>query len=128
MELKDFIKGTISNISLAIIELNEEMNDKGLIVNPKDDSNRHNDCTRLNYSDDWRMVKDIEFNVSLSVSDGKDKGLGFKIVLNPALNIGGNYGSNNNNSVSNSVKFCIPVVYPGAHAYGKQLTTKKSLI
>ena len=34
MELKDFIKATIKDISNAVTELNEEMSDKGLLVNP----------------------------------------------------------------------------------------------
>ena len=34
MELKDFIKGTISDIAMAIKELNDEVSDTGLLVNP----------------------------------------------------------------------------------------------
>lgn len=36
MELKDFIKGTISDIALAIKELNDEKAGIGLFVNPVD--------------------------------------------------------------------------------------------
>ena len=42
MELKDFIKGTIKDISEAITELNEEIGDTGLLVNPKVDNHLEN--------------------------------------------------------------------------------------
>jgi hypothetical protein len=35
MELKDFIKNTISSISLAISESQEELKDKDVIINPE---------------------------------------------------------------------------------------------
>ncbi len=76
MELKDFIKGTISDIATAIKELNEEKSDIGLLVNP----NNYDLITKREYSTigDGRIVKDIEFNLSISASDTTETGGGYK--------------------------------------------------
>ena len=62
MELKEFIKETISSIADAVYELNEEKSENGLIVNPskmkwKGESN--------DLYEDGRIIKNIEFNLSV---------------------------------------------------------------
>lgn len=111
MELKDFIKGTISDIALAINELNKELSDIGLTVNPKDASNSNNSFVRLNGNDDERAIKEIEFNLSISVSDSTERGGGLKInVVSAGIN------KETSNCAISTVKFSIPVVYPGCYA------------
>lgn len=109
MELKDFIKGTIADISQAIEELNNDFGDSGLVVNPDPDS--HIDGTV--YYSDSRVIQNIDFNLSISVSDTKEKGGGVKInVLNAGIN-----SEVNNRSVS-TIKFSIPVVFPAPNSAG----------
>lgn len=115
MELKDFIKGAISDIAMAISELNSEMSTIGLTVNPMDESNTYNDCVRLNYDNDERMVKDIEFNLSISVSESSETGGGIRInVLSAGMN------KEFTSSTVSTIRFSIPVVYPGSHARKKK--------
>lgn len=106
MELKDFIKGTISDIAIAIKELNEEKSDIGLLVNP----NNYDRITKAVFSmiEDGRIAKDIEFNLSISASDTMETGGGIKInVLKAGIN------NETNNSTISTIKFSIPVVLPG---------------
>lgn len=56
MELKDFVKGTISDIALAIKELNDEKSNIGLLVNPNNyDQIKANEFLFIG---DGRLVKD----------------------------------------------------------------------
>jgi len=107
IELKDFIKGTISDIALAIKELNEENADIGLLVNPNNyDQIRTNEYSLIG---DGRLVKDIEFNLSISASDTTEAGGGLKInVLKAGIS------NETNNSTVSTIRFSIPVVLPGA--------------
>lgn len=114
MELKDFIKGTISDIAIAISELNEDYASIGLVVNPKDAYTPSADVSRINGNNDERLVKEVEFNLSISASDTKEGVAGIRInVLSAGIN------NETNNSTVSTVKFSIPVVYPGSIALKK---------
>lgn len=56
MELKDFIKATIKDISNAVTELNEEMADKNLLVNPLP----NNDRDGMVYSENGRWLQKMK--------------------------------------------------------------------
>lgn len=77
MELKDFIKATIKDISNAVTELNEEMSDKGLLVNPIPEN--HQDG--MVYSQDGRWLQKIDFNVSVTTSENSTKEGGLRICV-----------------------------------------------
>ena len=106
MELKDFIKGVISDIALATKELNEEYSDTGLLVNP---ANCHDIAKGLSETGDGRMVRDIEFNLVISASNTTNAGGGLKInVLRAGID------NEVNNSTISTIKFSAPVAFPGS--------------
>ena len=86
MELKDFIKETVMEISTAVIELNEEKDTlQQLIVNPI--PSNHTEGVR--YSNDGRIIQDIEFNLQVAASEKTDVGGGLKInVLKAGISNG----------------------------------------
>lgn len=105
MELKDFIKGTISDIALAINELNEEYRDKGILVNP---ANCHDISKGVSETGDGRLIRDIEFNLVISASNTTSAGGGLKInVLKAGID------NQINNSTLSTIKFSVPVAFPG---------------
>lgn len=104
MELKDFIKGTISDISDAIIELNKDWSKRGMVVNPKNIKYHGETLSRY---EDGRYIQKINFNLVVSASDRNETGGGIMIsVLKAGLS---NESKTNNTS---SIEFSIPVVYP----------------
>lgn len=107
MELKDFIKGTITDIATAIKELNEENNDISLFVNPRNFyiTERKNE----KICGDGRLVEYVDFNLSISASDKKETGGKIAItVLNAGLQ------NEYNNSTVSTIKFSIPIIFPGS--------------
>ena len=105
MELKEFIKAMIRDISDAVTELNEEMADKGLLVNPKPDNHQEG----MVYSEDGRWLQKINFNVSVTVSDKTEKEGGLKVyVANAGVN------SQSGSETATSLSFHITVALPAA--------------
>lgn len=104
MEIKEFVKEAISDISDAVSELNNEKRDGGLVVNPCKYSLNGINRPKIN---DERMIYEVEFNLSVTVSDKNEVGgkLGIKIA-----GVGGNSESASSNTCN--IKFLIPVVYP----------------
>lgn len=105
MELKDFVKGVISDIANAITELNEGQLNSDLFVNPKKCTLKKNEYS---YCDDGRQINDIEFNLSISASDTVDKGGGIKIDILKA-----GISKETNTGKISTIKFSIPVAFPG---------------
>ena len=103
MELKDFIKTAIKDISDAVTELNEEMSDNNLIVNPIPDNHE----SGMVYTEDGRWVQRIDFDLSVATSEKTEAGGGVKIHVIKA-------GLNNETSTesTNSLHFHITVALP----------------
>ena len=92
MELKDFIKSTITQIKESVEELNEEFEEGKAIVNPLS-------AKSLNRSMIGRTganVTDIDFDLSLSVTetDGKEGKIG---IMSSIIGMGASSKSDNQN-------------------------------
>ena len=101
MELKDFIKSTITQIKESVEELNEEFEEGKAIVNPLY-------AKSLNRS---ANVTDIDFDLSLSVTetDGKEGKIG---IMSSIIGMGASSKSDNQNISTNRIQFTIPVMLP----------------
>lgn len=122
MELKDFIKGVIADITEAISESQSELNN-GAIVSPSQ-------CLSgkaIRIKDYGYLVSDIDFEVVLTTEESSKGGgnLGANIkVLSFGIN-----GDNVNKSENLSrVRFTIPVVYPSVDvsSYCKNMAPKRT--
>jgi hypothetical protein len=113
MELKEFIKGTITAISQSIEELNKEHGDK-IVVNPgsltihSESSNKEilSFSRTINGKTDRSRIQDIEFNLVISEANRNEKGGGLSIEVFKA-------GINNKKEIenNNTVRFSIPVAF-----------------
>lgn len=111
MELKDFIKATITGIVSAVNELNEELKDAGAVVDPHHAKFSGNQTDRMIYSNPQKsmqesLIHDIEFNLTVSEMETTDGKAGVSIkVINAGIS------SKTGTESQNMVKFSIPVVY-----------------
>lgn len=106
MELKEFIKGVVADVTNAIKECQEEL-DNGAIVSP---TNRESNDT-IDTDNGKLQISEIEFEVSVSASSSNESG-GKINVLSAIINGGVNCENNNSNENVSKVKFSIPVIYP----------------
>lgn len=111
MELKDFIKGVIFDITNAVKECQQELNN-GAIIAPTGNWNNKNHIQSKELS--ALTVSDIDFEVSVSV--GSSNEIAGKITVRSAI-VAGNIGSGNTTKDENvsKVRFSIPVVLPPYH-------------
>ena len=116
MELKEFIKATITAIAESIDELNGELEGKA-VVNPKSvdlvNKHAHNDSLiyvlRYGAHDniaDGRLIKEVEFNLVVSDAVKTKKGVSLNVNIASA-GIANTKGGEN----VNTVKFSIPVAF-----------------
>lgn len=106
MELKEFIKGVISDITNAVKECQDEL-DNGAIICPTS----HEAKGSLKTNNGNLVISDIDFEVSLSVSSSNEDG-GKINVVTALINGGVGVESKRANEDISKVKFSIPVVYP----------------
>lgn len=125
MELKDFVKNTISEISLAILESQEELQAKGVIVNPEKVEVGHNGEKVLR-SDGWRYVQNIEFDISITVDDKEETGAkgGIKVM---GVELGAGAKSQNSLQQLNKIKFNLPVAFSTSQTPDSYQSKKSSM-
>lgn len=126
MDLKEFIKTTISSISEAILESQQELQHKGVIVNPeKTEIGKTGD--RLLRSDGWRYVQELDFDILVGVEEkqnGDGKG---ELKVAGLLTIGGGMSEENLSKNQNRIKFSIPVAFSTTPT-PKQYESKKPTV
>lgn len=108
MELKDFIKDTIRAIAEATTELQDELGPKGILLNPPTNGRDQTVFVEGDNRYHHRPVKDVEFDVALTVgrSGSGAAGAKAKIAIFEA-SIGGEM-SGSSQQVSR-LKFSVPL-------------------
>jgi len=119
MELKDFIKNVIVEISQGVLMAKKELDDTDALVNP---ATTRGVITQLGGTD--RSVQNIEFDISVSIteetesSEQQDKKGTASVSVLQVLNL--NFGAKNTetdavsyrNATINRIKFHVPISLP----------------
>lgn len=108
MELKDFIKETLSQIIDAVSETQEKYKDKHVLICPDDIQSEKGEYyidneSHYEYYNRKTKVQNIEMDIAISVTEkeGNKSGIGIAKIINAIQN----------ESVS-KIKFSIPLVLP----------------
>ena len=104
MEIKEFVKEAIGDIADAIIEINTETHNKGVTACPSQLMRRGDP---FSITDDGRIVRNIDFELSVAVYGKNEANAGLKISI-ARVGIGGETA----NSTTSTIKFSIPVAFP----------------
>lgn len=126
MELRNFIKESISSITNGIIDAQKELSDKNVIINPeKLATGKEGD--KLLRNDGWRYIQELHFEIHIGIDEkNSDSGGGKLNVLNFAsFNTGGINENTTRNS--NVLKFSIPVAFPTTET-PEQYKAKKRVV
>ncbi|MDO9186822.1 MAG: hypothetical protein Q7W13_12490 [Bacteroidia bacterium] len=123
MDLKDFIKNTISSISTAITESQTELAEKGVIVNPERMEIGKNG-EKLLRSDGWRYIQSLEFDILVGVEEQQNGNGKAELKVAGILNIGGGLTEQSTNQNQNRIKFNIPVAFPTSDTPEKYKSSK----
>lgn len=110
MDLKDFIKNTITSISLAIQESQDELQDKDVIVNPEKVEIGKNG-EKLLRKDGWRYVQNLEFDILVGVEEKQGGDGKAELKVAGIFNVGGGISDTSTSQNQNRIKFNIPVAF-----------------
>lgn len=113
MELKEFIKSTITQRSEAVYELNDELKEKGVVVNPCYAANTNFDTIG---SSDGIIVSTVDFDLQVSTSEMKENS-GKIGVLASVVGVGASTKEGSNGNEGNRIRFNLPVVLPYKKPY-----------
>jgi Trypsin-co-occurring domain 2 len=109
MDLKDFIKETITDVASAITELQIELEQSGVIINPPVDFKDSSVFEPDSSSHTFRRIQTIEFDVAVtaaSETSGGGKG-GLKVL---SFEAGAEGKHSRQNEQVSRVRFSIPLV------------------
>lgn len=123
MELKEFIKETISSVCFAIAESQQELKNNGVIVNP-DKTARSKTGEQLLHSKGDRFIQNIEFDILVGIEDSVKGDGKAGINVGSLLNVGGGVSTESSNQNQNRIKFNIPIAFPTAET-PKEYTKKE---
>jgi hypothetical protein len=109
MDIKDFIKSTVTQISEAVKELNDELsnNGEGTIVNPYN----ARDSKRPTSSTSGANITDIAFDLNVVVESGTETS-GKVGVFSSIVGVGISGKEGDLNKIINRIQFTIPVLLP----------------
>jgi hypothetical protein len=117
MELKEFIKESLIQISKAIEESNEELKDTDAAINPgciQINSENSQAYGRQSYKaehDELKVVHKIDFDVAVYAQDDQKAGGGAKISI-ASISMGTDAEVKYSNKSESRLRFSIPVIYP----------------
>lgn len=108
MELKDFIRETLVQISEGVIAAKAELSEKDILINPGSSP----DGTSVYPSDSAeRRIQEVAFNVVVSV-DKAGATKGGIMVITGLLSGGGSKNNEVKDSSTNKISFTIPISLP----------------
>jgi hypothetical protein len=117
MELKDFIRESLVQISQGIEEANEGLSDSSALVNPNNvyvNAGDRQNYGRLDESKSYnRIVEVVEFDVAVTAGDENEAGGKFGIKVG-AIELGANGKQAESNKSESRIKFKVPMVFPSA--------------
>lgn len=121
MDLKDFVKESIVQISKGIEEANTELADSEAMVNPVYVQMHSTDAQgygRTKERDpqfnnaDSKLLQKVDFDVAVTVEAGQQGSAGAKLSI-ASIGIGADGKTESSNRSESRIKFTIPVVFPG---------------
>lgn len=119
MELKEFIKESLSQIIDAVVETQDKYKETNVLICPDDIQGENNnlyirDENLYQFYNRNTRVQNIEMDIAISVTEkeGNKSGLGIAKIINAGIS---SENAQQNESIS-KIKFSIPIVLPTTNA------------
>lgn len=112
MELKEFIKTALTQISQGVTEAQQELESSDMIINPSGLATNSKGDKYLR-TNGWRYVQNIEINVGVTAIENEGGKAGIGIVTG-LFSGGAQTSADNSNQTVSTIKFDIPVALPSS--------------
>jgi len=120
MELKEFVKETLLQITQGVKEAQEECKELGGWVNPLLKAPRKMEGKGFEMDNEHYPVTIVEFKVGLTENIGTENKKGIGVFL-PSISLGAAQTKDNNHQSVTSIEFSVPVVLPFIGREGKYI-------
>lgn len=109
MELQEFIKNTLIQITNGVIEAQNELKDTGCLIIPEGFTLQGGQI-KQGYKNEYRAIQTVKMNIAVSVSEnsGTQKGIGVVNVFKAGISSDDKVG---NEKITN-LEFEIPIALP----------------
>lgn len=115
MEIKDFIKETLSQITEGIVEANKEMINDGAFVastNLREANGLPKSGTYAKRDNTMQVVREVEFDISIAVTDSTQSGGKGSLHVVSLIRADGGIDNNYSSSSTQRIKFSLPLALP----------------
>lgn len=113
MDLKDFVKETLVQISSGVQESIAEVRESGGYTNPAAAKSKESgQSSYFSSMGDGQNVFLVDFDVAVSVDEDSMVSGGGKLKVASVISLGGEAGSSTKSSASNRVSFRVPLALP----------------
>ena len=111
MELKEFVKETLTNIITGIYDSQKFMEDNNYDgeICPKISSDWEK--TGYVFSEGGKPIQNIDFDVAVTISEKKDTKGKIGIIVS-SIGLGAEKNKEKSNGQNSRIKFSIPITYP----------------
>ena len=110
MELQEFIKNTLVQITNGVIDAQNELKGTGCLINPEGTSINGNVVKSAGETRKIRAIEKIKMNVVLEITETNGTSNGIGVVK--VLKAGFESEKSNSNSKVTSIEFEIPIAFP----------------
>lgn len=122
MELKEFIKEALVQISEGIEAAQTEVRDCGGFVNPAHRaSTKTSDTSHFGAVGNGKNIFLVDFDVSISVVEGTETDAQAKLNVASLLSLGAGGKSEQNSTATNKISFKVPIALPTDSVSEEQL-------
>ena len=108
MELKNFIKETLVQITQGVKEAQEETKEMGTHINPS--GLIENNQLKFGYNDEFTSVQKIKMSVAIATTEGADVKAGVGLIH--VLSLGVSSKVEEKTAIENRIEFEIPICLP----------------
>jgi hypothetical protein len=122
MDLKDFVKESLVQISSGIIEANAALDSTGAMINPQHITVNTGNSQSYGRTGqphtahgDSRIAEKVEFDVAVLAEQGEQAKAGIKLSV-ASIGLGAGVGTDKTDRSESRIKFVIPVVFPGVNS------------
>jgi hypothetical protein len=109
MELKDFIKETLVQITNGVVEAQDLIKDTGCYINPE--GYYENGQVRTGFDKEYRSIQKVRMSIAINVIENQQTKAGLGVV-SAILTAGASATNTDSNSVTNRIEFEIPISLP----------------
>ena len=112
MELKEFVKETLVQITQGVKECQDEIGNLGGFVNPSVRIGKSSGASHVSSLGDGQNIYTVDFDIAISVAEDTGTKADGKLTVASIFSAGGSTSSTEANSTLSKVSFKIPLALP----------------